>query len=112
MTTAAAAAALFSRNATPIFRSPGEPEWPLRLIIVGHNPSEKAWELGHYYANPSNRMWKLLSAAGIVPPAFAASDDDDCPISCGVGFTDVASVSVLRIARPACTDMRIFFLRT
>lgn len=70
-------------------RSPGEPEWPLRVIVVGHNPSEKAWELGHYYGNPSNRMWKLLSSAGIVPPDFTASDDDVCPITSGVGFTDV-----------------------
>ena len=70
-------------------RSPGQPEWPLRLIVVGHNPSEKAWELGHYYANPSNRMWKLLATADIVPASFTASNDDDCPITCGVGFTDV-----------------------
>lgn len=70
-------------------RSPGEPEWPLRLLIVGHNPSEKAWELGHYYANPSNKMWKLLTAAGIVPTGFTASDDDKCPITSGVGFTDL-----------------------
>lgn len=75
-----------------LHRSPGEPEWPLRVIIIGHNPSEKAWELGHYYGNPSNRMWKLLSAAGIVPPNFTASNDDDCPITCGVGFTDVVCV--------------------
>ncbi|CAN0126415.1 unnamed protein product [Ascophyllum nodosum] len=71
------------------YRSPGQPEWPLRLIVVGHNPSEKAWELGHYYANPSNRMWKLLATADIVPASFTASNDDDCPITCGVGFTDV-----------------------
>ncbi|CAM9809556.1 unnamed protein product [Ectocarpus fasciculatus] len=70
-------------------RSPGEPEWPLRLIIIGHNPSDKAWELGHYYGNPSNRMWKLLSGAGIIPPGFTASNDQDCPITSGVGFTDV-----------------------
>ncbi|CAM9171198.1 unnamed protein product [Pylaiella littoralis] len=71
------------------YRSPGEPEWPLRVIIIGHNPSEKAWELGHYYGNPSNRMWKLLSSTGIVPSDFTASDDDLCPITSGVGFTDV-----------------------
>lgn len=80
-------------------RSPGESEWPLRVIIVGHNPSEKAWELGHYYGNPSNRMWKLLSAAGIVPPNFTASNDDDCPITCGVGFTDVVCIRVLMRGR-------------
>ncbi|CAM9614164.1 unnamed protein product [Discosporangium mesarthrocarpum] len=71
------------------YRSPGEPEWPLRLIIVGHNPSERAWEEGHYYANPSNRMWKLLSAAGIIPEGFKAENDGDCPVTCGVGFTDL-----------------------
>ncbi|CAM9736578.1 unnamed protein product [Scytosiphon promiscuus] len=71
------------------YRSAGEPEWPLRVIVVGHNPSEKAWELGHYYGNPSNRMWKLLSTAGIIPPDFTASNDGDCPITSGVGFTDV-----------------------
>lgn len=73
-------------------RSSGEPEWPLRVIIVGHNPSEKAWELGHYYGNPSNRMYKLLSTAGIIPPDFTASNDGDCPITSGVGFTDVVRV--------------------
>lgn len=75
-------------------RSPGEPEWPLRLIIIGHNPSEKAWELGHYYGNPSNRMWKLLSSAGIIPPGFTASNDEDCPITSGVGFTDVVCILI------------------
>jgi len=27
---------------------------PLRMIIVGHNPSEHAWSSGHYYSNPGN----------------------------------------------------------
>lgn len=26
--------------------TPGHPEWPLRLIIVGHNPSAQAWAKG------------------------------------------------------------------
>ncbi|CAM9187365.1 unnamed protein product [Sphacelaria rigidula] len=71
------------------YKSPEEPEWPLRLIIVGHNPSDTAWQQGHYYANPSNRMYKLLATAKIIPVGFTASDDDRCPITCGVGFTDV-----------------------
>lgn len=81
------------RRSSP--RSPGEPEWPLRVIIVGHNPSEKAWELGHYYGNPTNKMWKLLSTTGIVPPGFTASNDDDCPIASGVGFTDVVRTTAV-----------------
>jgi G:T/U-mismatch repair DNA glycosylase len=31
---------------------------------IGHNPSEHAWHTGHYYSNPSNRMWRILEGAG------------------------------------------------
>jgi G:T/U-mismatch repair DNA glycosylase len=36
----------------------------LLLLQIGHNPSEHAWHTGHYYSNPSNRMWRILEAAG------------------------------------------------
>lgn len=32
---------------------------PLRLIIIGHNPSAHAWSTGHYYSHPSNRCYQL-----------------------------------------------------
>lgn len=35
-------------------------ERPLRLLLVGHNPSDHAWGSGFAYSNPSNRMWKVL----------------------------------------------------
>ena len=64
-------------------------ERPLKMLIVGHNPSCQSWNKGHYYANPSNRMWPLLANAGIVPSGFRAADDQRCPAECGIGFTDV-----------------------
>eukprot|EP00887_Chlorella_sp_A99_P004909 scaffold4.g4909.t1 len=65
---------------------------PLRLIIVGHNPSETAWRQGHYYANSSNHLWRILGETGIAPwPAPAPVDDDRLPAEAGVGFTDVGS---------------------
>lgn len=72
-----------------LYSSPGCKEVPLRLLIVGHNPSEQAWLKGHYYANPSNRMWHLLRKASIIPENFTAEKDQDCPSCCGVGFTDL-----------------------
>jgi hypothetical protein len=39
-------------------------EQPLRLIIIGHNPSDHAWRSGHFYSNPANRMWPLLRRCG------------------------------------------------
>ena len=73
----------------------GSPEIPLRLILVGHNPSAAAWRDGHYYSNPSNRMWRLLSGAGIIPANFTALDDDKCPATCGIGFTDLVRTHFL-----------------
>lgn len=75
------------------------------MIVVGHNPSNTAWQQGHYYANPSNRMYKLLATAKIIPGGFSAMDDDKCPIICGVGFTDVVSSALTaRIAdNETCT---------
>ena len=43
---------------------------------MGHNPSEQAWATGYHYANPTNKMWALLTGTfadggaawpGIVP---------------------------------------------
>eukprot|EP01031_Cornospumella_fuschlensis_P029466 gene29466-35566_t len=72
-----------------LYCTPGTEETRLKLVIVGHNPSHQAWTKGHYYANPSNRMWPLLRRAGIVPETFTADCDQLCPSICGVGFTDV-----------------------
>lgn len=67
---------------------------PLRLIIVGHNPSETAWKLGHYYANPSNWLWRILKETGIINhPSLTGTptDDDLLPELLGIGFTDLGS---------------------
>ncbi|KAL0040019.1 hypothetical protein WJX79_002888 [Trebouxia sp. C0005] len=76
--------------------APGVPEklgdHPLRLIIVGHNPSDHAWRTGHYYSNPSNWMWRILIATRIAPSHVTGPQHDDCMASdAGVGFTDVGS---------------------
>lgn len=35
-----------------------------RLLLIGHNPSDHAWHSGHFYSNPTNRMWPLLRKSG------------------------------------------------
>ena len=80
-----------SGNLVEKYFTPGYIEKPLRLIIIGHNPSQKSWEQGHYYANPSNRMWNILRECGIIPINFTHENDDDCPNSLGIGFTDLGT---------------------
>lgn len=73
-----------------MFQTPGYPERRLLLVIVGHNPSSYSWNCGHYYANPSNYMWKLLVNSNLVPSHFTAQNDYQCPHNCGIGFADLA----------------------
>jgi hypothetical protein len=58
---------------------------PGRRRTTGHNPSEHAWTLGHYYSNPSNRMWKLLRLGRIIPQEYAAEDNNRLAAELGLG---------------------------
>ena len=60
--------------------------------MVGHNPSERAWQDGYHYANPTNRLWPLLQRVGIVPPHAPMSAQNTLPSTCGIGFADVGVV--------------------
>ncbi|OQR94071.1 hypothetical protein ACHHYP_01875 [Achlya hypogyna] len=72
------------------------PDTPLRLLIVGHNPSDNAWESGYSYSNPSNRLWKLLmgdfhgqSWQGVLPSNWTMTDQNSMPHRLGIGFSDL-----------------------
>eukprot|EP00899_Mesostigma_viride_P029161 jgi/Mesvir1/942/Mv17496-RA.3 len=86
----------FASVCDPCFASrvqcPHFPERRLRLLLVGHNPSDHAWASGHFYSNPTNRMVNLLRAGAIVPAWYRATDSNRLPAQHGVGFTDVGTV--------------------
>eukprot|EP01138_Halocafeteria_seosinensis_P015929 gb/GECG01016256.1/.p1 GENE.gb/GECG01016256.1/~~gb/GECG01016256.1/.p1 ORF type:complete len:366 (+),score=31.96 gb/GECG01016256.1/:1-1098(+) len=76
------------------------PEIPLRLILVGHNPSEKAWEKGYYYANPGNAFMKLMrndadadehDSPRVIPSHWPLESQDSWPAVFGVGLTDMGT---------------------
>jgi TDG/mug DNA glycosylase family protein len=62
----------------------------LRLLVCGFNPSIPAYRSGHYYANPSNRFYHLLHAAGLTPRLLSPAEDVLLP-SLGIGATDLCS---------------------
>ena len=69
-------------------------ERPLRLLLIGHNPSEHSWNSGVGYSNPSNRFWPLLREAGILPADWRAGEPvealcNNAPGELGIGITDV-----------------------
>src|ERR687895_2219112 len=65
----------------------------VRVLFVGINPGVRSAVTGHHFAGYSNRFWKLLWDAGLVPEAITYVDDVRLP-EWGYGVTNL-------IARPS-----------
>ena len=71
---------------------------PMHTLFIGHNPSNSTWETGHYFANPTNKFWKLINQSGLrdsVQPENEAEIipiNDDMMVMCGFGFTDFIEI--------------------
>lgn len=65
----------------------------LRVLFVGINPGVRSAQTGHHFAGYSNRFWKLLFQAGLLPEPIT-SDEDRRLLEFGYGITNL-------IARPS-----------
>jgi TDG/mug DNA glycosylase family protein len=65
----------------------------VRVLFVGINPGVRSAQTGHHFAGFSNRFWKLLWDAGLVPEPITYKDDERLP-EFGYGITNL-------IARPS-----------
>jgi TDG/mug DNA glycosylase family protein len=60
----------------------------LRVLFVGINPGVRSAQTGHHFAGFSNRFWKLLYDARLVPEPVTYVDDERLP-EWGYGITNV-----------------------
>jgi TDG/mug DNA glycosylase family protein len=60
----------------------------MRVLFVGINPGMRSAAVGHHFAGPSNRFWRLLHEAGLVPRPVTWADDDLMP-EWGFGITNL-----------------------
>jgi TDG/mug DNA glycosylase family protein len=60
----------------------------LKILFVGFNPSIRSSELGHHYANPNNRFWRILFEAGITSRKYEPIEDEKL-LELGFGFTNI-----------------------
>lgn len=58
------------------------------MLFVGINPGVRSAAIGHHFAGYSNRFWKLLFDARVVPEAIRAEDDRRLP-EWGIGITNL-----------------------
>jgi TDG/mug DNA glycosylase family protein len=62
----------------------------VRVLFVGINPGVRSSLTGHHFAGYSNRFWKLLYDARLVPEPITYVDDDRLP-GWGYGITNVVA---------------------
>ena len=60
----------------------------VRILFVGINPGVRSAQTGHHFAGYSNRFWKLLFEAGLVPEPITWRDDDRLQ-EWGLGITNL-----------------------
>lgn len=60
----------------------------VRVLFVGINPGIRSAMTGHHFAGYSNRFWKLLWDAGLVPERISYLDDGRLP-EWGFGITNL-----------------------
>src|SRR5258705_7633814 len=61
---------------------------PVRVLFVGINPGMRSAAIGHHFAGPSNRFWKLLFESRLVPESIGTEDDHRLP-EWGFGITNL-----------------------
>jgi double-stranded uracil-DNA glycosylase len=72
----------------------------VRALFVGINPGVRSALTGHHFAGYSNRFWKLLHEAGLVPEPIGYADDIRLP-EWGYGITNFVAR-----ASPGIGDLR------
>lgn len=62
----------------------------VRVLLVGINPGVRSALTGHHFAGYSNRFWRLLYDARLVPEPIASEDDVRLP-EWGFGVTNIVA---------------------
>src|SRR5262249_14669888 len=72
-----------SKQILPDLLAPG-----LDVIFVGAAPSHSSAQVGHYYAGPTNKFWRLLSQASFTPRQLRSEEDTEV-LRYGIGLTGI-----------------------
>jgi G:T/U-mismatch repair DNA glycosylase len=59
-----------------------------RVLFVGINPGLTSARVGHHFAGPSNRFWRLLFDSGLTPERLRPEDDHRL-VTWGYGLTNL-----------------------
>lgn len=60
----------------------------LRVLFCGINPGLYSAAVGHHFARPGNRFWKVLAAAGFTSNVFSPFEEEAL-LALGLGITNL-----------------------
>jgi len=62
----------------------------VRVLFIGINPGLRSEAVGHHFAGPSNRFWRLLFESALLPEPLGYADDERLP-EWGYALTNVVA---------------------
>ncbi|MQF82848.1 mismatch-specific DNA-glycosylase [SAR202 cluster bacterium AD-802-E10_MRT_200m] len=77
----------------------------LDLVFVGINPSIMSARLGHYYANPRNRFWRVFNACELAETHLSCEMDHQI-LGYNMGFTDLVKRPTRGVSDLTISDYR------
>ena len=69
----------------------------LNVLFCGINPGLYSAAVGHHFARPGNRFWKVIHAAGFTPRLLSPSEEREL-LACGCGITNLVERATAQAA--------------
>lgn len=77
----------------------------LRVLFCGINPGLVSGALGHHFARPGNRFWKVLHAAGFTARVLLPSEQEEL-LDFGIGITNLVPSASRAAADLSAAELR------
>lgn len=77
----------------------------LRVLFCGINPGLYSGAVGHHFARPGNRFWKVLHRAGFTDRELSPSDDRKL-LDVGIGITNLVNRTTAAAAELDPAELR------
>ena len=77
----------------------------LDVLFCGINPGLYSGAVGHHFARPGNRFWKVLHLAGFTPRQLSAHEEREL-LAYGYGITNIAPRTTASAADLSSAELR------
>ena len=77
----------------------------LRVLFCGINPGLYSGAVGHHFARPGNRFWKVLHRAGFTDRELSPFDDREL-LDVGIGITNLVNRTTAAAAELDAAELR------